>query len=672
MGWQDAPEINAAPAGSPKWASAPVLDDPAPAAPQGLNMRQGLAQKAADGLTLGFGDENAAFWQALMGKDPASPDAGWFEYDRPFGERYSSALDTVRQQEDQFQDDHPIATGAAELGGGLVTAAIPVGAAAAGASMGAKALRGAAVGSGMGATYGFGEGEGGAAERAGGAVPAAAIGGVLGAAAPVAGAAAGGVVRGFRDMRANSRMAGEIAGATGVSPRAARLAADVVGVDDAAQMQAALNRPGAMLADAGPSTQGALDAVMQAPGEGARTARARIDERAAAAGRSLNDTLDATMGPAQGVQTSIDAIRRGTAGARSDAYDAAYRAPIDYAGDAGQALVALRGRIPASAIADANRLMQIEGVAGQIADDAMPDVRGWDYIKRALDHAAASGDGAGALGGQTPMGRAYQGLSREIRDGVAVAVPDYRTALDTAADAIGQSQGAKFGSELLRAGVTREDAAQQLAGMTGPELAAVRQGVRSSIDDTLANVRAVASDPNIDARQAQKAIAELSSPAARDKLAGLLSDDWAVLSEQIDNAVAALGTRARVATNSRTYGRQQFGEMLDDMIGGNRIASGKFLGASETPQYLWQHLIGATPQKIAQSRASVKNELADLLTRPEGARILNTIEAARGNNVVPPQAGQQAARLAEMLGLANGAQIAPGLAELLGRSLGGD
>ncbi|AWX93941.1 hypothetical protein DPM13_15775 [Paracoccus mutanolyticus] len=46
---------------------------------------------------------------------------------------------------------------------------------------------------------------------------------------------------------------------------------------------------------AGPSAQGALDAVIQSPGEGARTALARIDDRAVAAGQRLTGQLDQSL-----------------------------------------------------------------------------------------------------------------------------------------------------------------------------------------------------------------------------------------------------------------------------------------------------------------------------------------------------------------------------------------
>src|SRR5690606_8699883 len=128
-----------------------------------------------------------------------------------------------------------------------------------------------------------------------------------------------------------------------------------------------------------------------------------------------------------------------------------------------------------------------------------------------------------ALGGQTDVGRVMGNLSREIRDSLREANPAYGEALQTAATPIGQRQALLFGQELLNRNVPRDVAAERIAGMSEPELAFVRQGVRSQPDEMLANVRGALTNPDTGAREAQQALAQLSSRAVRDKISLILS-----------------------------------------------------------------------------------------------------------------------------------------------------
>lgn len=600
----------------------------------------------------------------------------------------SDARAASRQRSEQQAQEYPLITTAAGLAGAVTSpvAQAVTGAAPAAATLPGKIAVGAGVGGVLGGAQGFMDGEGGLGTRFNNALTGGAVGAVTGGAVPALAAGAGAAWRGGRNALANRRFLGSISDDLGISRRGSRLLTDTLGMDDAARMRASLQNPDAMLADAGPSAQGALDAVIQSPGEGARTALRRIDDRAAAAGGRLRDTLDDTLtggnvGAPGGRQFSDTSrlqgdVRQATAGARKAVYDRAYAQPIDYASDAGMKLEGLLSRVPGKAIGDANRLMQLDGdtsrqILASIADDGtvtfrqMPDVRQWDYIKRALDQAASTGEGQGAMGGQTPLGNAYKGLSRTIRHALGEAVPAYDDATRVAANAIDEVQAIKTGADALRPQVTRAEFESALDGMSGAERAAVKRGLRQQIDDTLANVRAVASDPNIDARQAAKAIGDLSSEAAQDKMKMLLGDDWAKIKPALDDAAKALGLRARVATNSRTFGRQQFGQMIDDSIQPGRIASGEVLGPLATPRGIWQNITRSTPAQVQRAGAGVRNELADVLTRPNALATLNALDAARAANPVLPAAGQGITNALNALGLRSIPATAPELRERL-------
>ncbi|MTH57879.1 hypothetical protein [Paracoccus litorisediminis] len=598
------------------------------------------------------------------------------------------ARDAWRATSKAMDDEKPLQSAGLQLAGGLATgvpAAVVAGPGMAAQSLGGNMVRGAGLGVVEGATRGFGRGDNGAENRVATSATDAAFGGAVGLAVPAVAHGVGALASAFRNRLNQSQGISRIASGLGISPKASRLLSDTLEMDDLSRMGSALNDAGqdAMLADAGPTTRNALDFVTQAPGEGARTALHRIDDRATAAGGRLNAALDQSLtgnniGAAGGRQFNDTArlqgdVRQSTAPARKAVYDAAYAQPIDYASEAGMRLEGLLKRVPAKAINDANLLMKLDDDASRqilasIADDGsvtmrrMPDVRQWDYIKRALDQAASTGEGQGAMGGQTPLGNAYKGLSRTIRQALGEAAPAYDDATRVAASAIDEVQAIKTGSELLRPQVTRAEAEAALDGMSGAERAAVKRGLRQSIDDAVANVRAVATDPNMDARETYKAYAMLTSRASQDKMKLLLGDDWHPLKTAIDETASALGLRAGVGGNSKTAQRGAFAAMLDDSMEPGAFRKGEPV---KTAKGYWRQFTGSTPSQIQRAKGTVRNELADVLTRPNARATLDAIERARAAFPLLPDAGGALRRGT----LAVGVGASPALAEQLRRRL---
>ena len=623
-----------------------------------------LLNMGGESMTFGLvGDEAAAAADAMIGRG-----------------NYDDRLTQYRGNEASVRESNPGMSLIADVAPALIPGlAMAKGVAAAPSALSAL-LRAARSGAAAGSTYGFMEGEGGLGNRLQGGAFGGVLGGAIGAATPTIASLAQKAWRAGAEGLAGRNLGVQAGKALGVNPKAARaLAQDVLALDDPAAMRASMLRagPNAMLADSGPMAQGALDASMRAPGTAARTAMTRIDDRAASALRGVTGEMDTSMGVPQGVNTARAGVRASTAGARSSTYDAAYAAPIDYSAAEGRSLENVLPRIPNDVIAAANRLMQVDGDVsnqimasigpnGKVSYQRMPDVRQWDYIKRALDQAASTGDGQGALGGQTPMGNAYQGLAKTIRNSLRAAVPEYGMALETAADAISRVKGIEFGSKLLSPATTREAVSDFIDGASGPELAAIRQGTRSQIDEILANVRAVASDQNIDARQAQSALASMSSPASKAKLKMILGDAWPALEKKLDENAAALGLRARVAANSATMGRTAFDNSLNDAIDPVLRRAGPFGAAREVAATA----MGASKTAVNRLRADAKGGIADILTRQgEGPQILQLLESLAQQNSVNPQAGTALAELlrASLLGNSGNLSQNPGLQSLLGR-----
>jgi len=580
-----------------------------------------------------------------------------------------------------MREESPWLSLGADVGGAVVPGIAGVGIASAARTLPGMMARGAGLGAGAGAVQGFMEGEG-IADRAEGAGFGALLGAGIGGAVPAIGAAAKGAYSGVADALRRGNIGASVGKELGVSNSTGRVLTNIIGQDDPAMMAAALQRagPNAMLADVSPQATGMLDMAMRSPIPAARTAGRAVEDRASGAYGDVTRALDASMGGAQGIRTAQGAIVKGSAPARKAAYDAAYARPIDYAAPAGSKLMdELTPRIPPQAIAYANRLMQTRGeqsaqIMASISDDGVvsftrpPDVRQWDYIKQGIDMLAETGDGAGALGGQTRLGASYQGLARDVRDAVAEAVPEYKTALSVASDAIGERNAVEFGSKLLRTTTTPEQAREAIEGASEAELVAMRQGVRSQIQNTLGDVRKVASDQNLDARQVQKAFGDLSSENAQGKLSLLMGDAWPALKQQLDEAGAALGLRARTGANSATFGRGAADQAITDEVTPGALRSGRPVKAA---QDLAATAMGAGPEAVRRAKDTVKGEIADVLTRqgidvPQKA--INAIAAALAKNPQNANSGSGLRKIVEALLLGNTANISGGAQDLLAPS----
>jgi len=204
-----------------------------------------------------------------------------------------------------------------------------------------------------------------------------------------------------------------------------------------------------------------------------------------------------------------------------------------------------------------------------------------------------------------------------LRDNLKTLVPEYGQALETAADPIRKSKAIEFGSQILSPSVTRDQVSQAVSGMTGPEKDALAQGVRSRLDDMMANVTRTVQDGDTTAREAVKAIKDLSSRANREKLAEAIGSDKAdALFAQIDQAARSFDLRAAVAENSKTYARQATDAQIRDVTSPGIV--GKLFEAKplEASKRVVQAITGQTPEAIAGRQNAIYAQLADVLTRP--------------------------------------------------------
>lgn len=617
---------------------------------------------AFQGVSSSFGDEAVS---GLYGAAGAVQGGS-------FSDAYNYAQEIQRQELEQNRAERPIESVVGQMGGAVLQApAIAVKGlqAAQGMSLGGKVAASAGGGLVYGGFEGFGSGSGfdDRMEKAGWG---AGVGAATGAAIPVA----SGVFSKGAQMLLDNQTVNKSLKAVGLDRAAGDNLMRVLDADDAFSGSGSRNiqaaGPDGMLVDAGPTARGVLDTAMQRGGPATKTAKQAVVERTRTAYQNLTSALDRTLGVPEGVETATTSIREGTKAARHHAYeDVAYNAPINYSAPEAKRLENLLKRVPQKAISAANELMRVGGheskhILADIADDGtvtfrqMPDVRQIDYITRGLKHAAQTGEGQGTMGGQTQIGGAYDGLAKQIRSTLRGLVPEYGQALDTAADPISRIQAVKFGRDMFNPNVARDVVAREAKDMSKAELAAGRQGIRSHIDEVLANVRAVASDPNLDAKEAMQALKMLSSRAAREKIALFLEPKEAHgLFSEIGRASKALELYAGVARNSATFARTA----TDDAVKQARepgvvglAKRGKFL---ESGKRMFQTATGTTPQDELAMDDEMYRQLAEALTSQRGPQAQTAMQSLTDAYRVGPVNKARAGAIGRDLGAGTGLSL---------------
>lgn len=612
-----------------------------PANPADLDIGTWL-NRAGESMTGGLiGDEAAAWADSLIGR-------GDYDERLNFYRQNEESLGTTGQLTADLAGAAPLIA----LGGGLVG--------------GAKSLwgavgRGMGFGAGAGATQGFMEGEG-VADRIAGALMGGGLGAGLGAAIPLAGAVGGNIMSGIRGSMRDSSIGNAISGAIGVSPRTGVVLSNMMSGLDPNDMNASLTRAGsqAMLADAAPSLGLNLGAAMRTQNPGSNLAIQRVNERAAGARDNLVDAL--ATGPRQSMGQTLNQINAGNAPTIGPLYQQAYNTSIDYFAPEGQEILDILSRMPQGtvnrAIETANNRIRWEGgprqIVASIGDDGVarfieePSVQQLDQLKRALtDMGADSVDPITQR--MTSEGALSNTMGMTLRDAIGNAVPVYRDALSEASGNFAEQNAARFGHSLLRSNTNTTDAISRINAASPAERAAMQVGVGNELRERLGNVYAVASDPNVDARQAAAAVRELTSDNARAKLAALFGDEWPAMQAQIDEAVSAVGLRANTARRSDTAPNLFFDRDIAAANTPNAIAQGQPVQAARE---LWGNITGGSQQAIQRASDISKAEIADVLTNATPRETMSAVARALAFNPADPNAGQLTEQIINQFGIA--------------------
>lgn len=694
MGWMDAPEVNAGAA----WEKAPVQEDVVMTTKDGGRVVRSQSGKLSfvspaystsdpeqvRRIMEGEGGAQVSrggMQESIIAQAPAAARLTKLVEGTPFVGSYldeligafagPEATQGVRALSSAMEETRPgqslgLNLGGAALGTAATIAATPARLAAALVpstsarmlpSVGRAAATTGVLGAVEGGIYGAGLGEGeGRAETAGtGALFGGLLGGALGGAAPLVAAGAENVAGLFR----RSDVA-KIASDLGISREAATVIKNTFDQGgDIAAARAAIQRAGSegMLADAGFAAQALLDASAATGGRAGQIAREAVEGRMTRTGEALDKTLDTVLGTAPlGPRTAVDAIAERTAPARELAYTAAYQTPINYAAPQGMKIEEVLGRVAPddliAGIVEANKEMRSNGMVNQqimaVLDASgnvqflreMPNVQQLDEIKKALQKIAY--DNTDDFGRLTGTGKRYARLAGELRDAVADAVPDYRTAVSIGGDKLAEERAFMLGRDLLSTRTEIEDIGFELGKKpSAAQVEAAKSGLRSYIAKVLGDVRAVPSDMNLDARQVVKAVTDMSSDNSRAKIRALMGAEADALLKQVDEAAQSAVVRTALATNSKTAIRGSIKQTVDELTTPGVLGQAMAGDPINTSKAIIQAVTGQTEEFTAQQRQRIFEDIARALTEKKGKTALSALnyleQAMRGQPLTAAQ-----------------------------------
>ncbi len=260
---------------------------------------ESMLKSFSDVGTSGFADEIVA------GMDAAARKAGGDK--RKFSELYNHAVEILRRQKEQSDEEHPVASTVGGIAGGLATAVVPGGSVVKGATLLQKAGRGVAAGAAYGGAYGAGSGEG-IEGRLTGAAKGARIGALTGGvAAPIA----AGVGKGAGAVK-------QFVGVRSVAKDANLPAKSVVKVTEAMKQDSQtglLRKPsdGDMVMNLGPQLQSSAEAIATQPGTGQNILRDASYRQQREEGSRIKSVIDRTLGKDEGRvfdKTGVEAERK--------------------------------------------------------------------------------------------------------------------------------------------------------------------------------------------------------------------------------------------------------------------------------------------------------------------------------------------------------------------------
>lgn len=485
-----------------------------------------IFQQAAEGASLGFGDEIAGAISAMTGGT------------------YKAGKADYQSRRENYKADNPGKSLAAEIGGG-VASALPMGAASLakpGMGLLARTGIGAAEGAGIGGIAGLGTAEGNLKQRLPGAAAGAVLGGVTGGALPLLGATgrlARSVIapntKGMAETQANRLLS-------------KALERDQIAPQDLASRALGFEGKPAILPDlAGENTLGLARAAQATPSKAKDALAATLHDRAGAQLPRVAGDVEGALGlQRQDVHDLADKMIATRKANASPLYEEAYAHGVV---KSDKIDMLLKRPAMKKALAAARITAKDEGTA---LPEGTVDVRTLDYVKRSLDDRISSLYRKGA----NDKARVLRGLRDSMLEDLDNAVPAFKAARQQFAGDSQMAEALDAGQNFLNSDPRLTDKA--LKEFTEGEKAMYRTGALDAVRQAMDKVG--------DNADLVKRI--FGNTHRREQLRALLGDD-----ETFNQLAEKMGAESRmVRTKDRILGGSPTARIeseLNDMAGSN-------------------------------------------------------------------------------------------------------
>jgi hypothetical protein len=493
-----------------------------------------------------------------------------------------------------------------------------------------RALQGAKVGSGIGAAYGFGEGEGGIPERLASTVQGAAVGGALGGAAPfvVEGGAAG-----LRKMAQPivDRMGPANAGARRLARAMER---DGLSADDLIRQARELG-PEATIADAGgANVRGLGEVIAQSPGRGMEAAQV-LQRRAEGQGQRIADSVNRGLSGRDIVAAGDDLIAQRSAAA-TPLYERSVN-PANLIPD--DRFAALAGD---DFMAGLFQKVQGDPLLGMknLPPNSMPVV---DAVKKNIDDMISAAQRAGENNRARLLMQRKDALV-QIAD---EAFPEYAAARAAFSGPSQSMDAMAIGRDFFK--TDPRTLAQQVQQLSEGDREFLRAGVADRLKEMLAGTR--------DSADATRRI--FGNDRIRQQLQAVFPDEqsFATFAKEMEREALFANNRNQMLSNSRTHFRNAAeadlaAESSDGVMG--MLFSGRPIAAAGEGARKLLNAIRRPPE-------SVREELAQLLfTQGNGGQALNALnQRAQAASLSAAQRAQLAKMLTQGGGQVGGSSAGP-------------
>ena len=419
---------------------------------------------AADMVGNGFGDEIAAGISAMTGP-----------------EDYNTALTNTREAQRIAQEENPNSYMAGQVAGGVGSMILTGGASAAPKSGWELVKTGAKTGGFYGGLYGGGSAEGGWKDRVSGAVGGTVAGTVLGAGIPIVAKTVKSVAKPafdaiyarfrpeqFADQKILQRIISNGSTAETLANKMAQ-------------------NPGSAPVDVGPkSLRTLLRTATNIPGPAKDRVTTQLNVRQFGQGDRIKDVISKTFADPDAYLSQKEAIAEATKKAAAPLWKQAMEKPVHYSESLESILNTSAGK---SALSKAEQLASNEQEPfkqifvnvmenGQMVAKRVPDARGWQYVKSAMDD-MINAQTDSITGKMTNEGRILVGLKNRMLSELDAANPAYAAARKASATGFELDNAIEVGKKSLT--MSPEALKRQLANMNPAEREAARVGAAEAL-----------------------------------------------------------------------------------------------------------------------------------------------------------------------------------------------